>query len=149
MRIQAGETKLVASEVSAFESALIRREVRLRIDAQQAPAVSISSAPGISSAVDSPTEIDLLVGRSTLLNVGSPITRVSLTAMQLAGAPVGEFGAGSKPKPLNFATSSGIFIVCTAAALSLFNMGSGNPAGPKKPKKDDADWWKRGEAPPF
>ena len=35
---QAGETKLVASEVSAFESALIRREVRLRIDAQQAPA---------------------------------------------------------------------------------------------------------------
>ena len=35
---QAGETKLVASEVSAFESALIRREVRLRIDARQAPA---------------------------------------------------------------------------------------------------------------
>jgi DNA polymerase III subunit alpha len=35
---QAGETKLVASEVSAFESALVRREVRLRIDAQQAPA---------------------------------------------------------------------------------------------------------------
>jgi DNA polymerase-3 subunit alpha len=35
---QAGETKLVASEVSAFESALIRREVKLRIDARQAPA---------------------------------------------------------------------------------------------------------------
>ena len=35
---QAGETKLVASEVSAFESALIRREVRLRIDARQAHA---------------------------------------------------------------------------------------------------------------
>jgi DNA polymerase-3 subunit alpha len=35
---QAGETKLVASEVSAFESALVRREVRLRIDARQAPA---------------------------------------------------------------------------------------------------------------
>jgi DNA polymerase III subunit alpha len=34
---QAGETKLVASEVSAFESALIKREVRLRIDARQAP----------------------------------------------------------------------------------------------------------------
>jgi DNA polymerase-3 subunit alpha len=35
---QAGETKLVASEVSAFEGALVRREVRLRIDARQAPA---------------------------------------------------------------------------------------------------------------
>jgi DNA polymerase-3 subunit alpha len=35
---QAGETKLVASEVSAFESALIRTEVRLRIDARQARA---------------------------------------------------------------------------------------------------------------
>jgi DNA polymerase-3 subunit alpha len=35
---QAGETKLVASEVSAFESALVRKEVRLRIDAQQAHA---------------------------------------------------------------------------------------------------------------
>jgi DNA polymerase III subunit alpha len=35
---QAGETKLVASEVSAFESALMKREVRLRIDARQAPA---------------------------------------------------------------------------------------------------------------
>ena len=35
---QAGETKLVASEVSAFEVALVRREVRLRIDARQAPA---------------------------------------------------------------------------------------------------------------
>ena len=35
---QAGETKLVASEVSAFEFASIRSEVRLRIDARQAPA---------------------------------------------------------------------------------------------------------------
>jgi DNA polymerase III subunit alpha len=35
---QAGETKLVASEVSPFESALVRREVRLRIDARHAPA---------------------------------------------------------------------------------------------------------------
>ena len=56
--------------------------------AQQGPAVSISSAPGISSAVDSPTEIDLLVGRSTLLNVGSAITRVSLTVPDVADAMV-------------------------------------------------------------
>jgi DNA polymerase-3 subunit alpha len=35
---QAGETKLIALEVSPFEAARERREVRLRIDARQAPA---------------------------------------------------------------------------------------------------------------
>jgi DNA polymerase-3 subunit alpha len=35
---QAGETKLVALEVSAFEAVQPRREVRLRIDAREAPA---------------------------------------------------------------------------------------------------------------
>jgi DNA polymerase-3 subunit alpha len=35
---QAGETKLVAMEVSPFESVSVRREVRLRIDAREAPA---------------------------------------------------------------------------------------------------------------
>jgi len=35
---QAGETKLVAIEVTPFESTPVRREVRLRIDARQAPA---------------------------------------------------------------------------------------------------------------
>jgi len=35
---QAGETKLVALEVSAFEAVQVRREVRLRIDAREAPA---------------------------------------------------------------------------------------------------------------
>jgi DNA polymerase-3 subunit alpha len=35
---QAGETKLIALEVSAFEAVQVRREVRLRIDARQAPA---------------------------------------------------------------------------------------------------------------
>jgi DNA polymerase-3 subunit alpha len=34
---QAGETKLVAMEVRSFEAAAARREVRLRIDARQAP----------------------------------------------------------------------------------------------------------------
>jgi DNA polymerase-3 subunit alpha len=33
-----GETKLVAQEISAFESVAVRREVRLRIDATRAPA---------------------------------------------------------------------------------------------------------------
>jgi DNA polymerase-3 subunit alpha len=35
---QAGETKLVAMDVSLFEAVPVRREVRLRIDARQAPA---------------------------------------------------------------------------------------------------------------
>jgi DNA polymerase III subunit alpha len=35
---QAGETKLVALEVTPFEATSVRREVRLRIDARQAPA---------------------------------------------------------------------------------------------------------------
>jgi DNA polymerase III subunit alpha len=35
---QAGETKLVAMEVRTFEAASARREIRLRIDARQAPA---------------------------------------------------------------------------------------------------------------
>jgi DNA polymerase-3 subunit alpha len=35
---QAGETKIVAMEVKPFESVAVRKEVRLRIDARQAPA---------------------------------------------------------------------------------------------------------------
>jgi DNA polymerase-3 subunit alpha len=35
---QAGETKLVAMEVKPFEAVSVRTEVRLRIDARQAPA---------------------------------------------------------------------------------------------------------------
>jgi DNA polymerase-3 subunit alpha len=35
---QAGETKLIAIEVSPFEAVQVRREVRLRIDAREAPA---------------------------------------------------------------------------------------------------------------
>ena len=41
---QAGETKLVALEVTPFEAVPVRREVRLRIDARQAPAGLISRA---------------------------------------------------------------------------------------------------------
>jgi hypothetical protein len=46
--------------------------------------VSFSGAPGAitagpAAASPEATDIDLLVGRSTILNVGAPITRVSLT----------------------------------------------------------------------
>ncbi len=60
---QAGETKLVASEVSAFESALVRREVRLRIDARQAPAGLIRELAALVS--DYPGEAPVYVALET------------------------------------------------------------------------------------
>jgi DNA polymerase-3 subunit alpha len=62
---QAGETKLVASEVSAFESALIRREVRLRIDARQAPAGLIRELATL--VADFPGEAPVYVALETSL----------------------------------------------------------------------------------
>lgn len=57
--------------------------------AQQAPAFSPSvSSAGAASAADAPTDIDLLVGRSTILNVGTTIARVSLTVPDIADAMV-------------------------------------------------------------
>jgi pilus assembly protein CpaC len=54
----------------------------------QAPrAFGNGATPGASSAT-SATTIDLLVGRSTLLNVGAPIARVSLTVPDIADALV-------------------------------------------------------------
>jgi DNA polymerase-3 subunit alpha len=44
---QAGETKLVAMEVRAFEAAAARREVRLRIDARRARAGLIGELAGV------------------------------------------------------------------------------------------------------
>jgi hypothetical protein len=41
------------------------------------PPTSPVAVPRVTA--DGTTDIDLLVGRSTILNVGSPITRVSLT----------------------------------------------------------------------
>ena len=62
---QAGETKLVASEVSAFESALVRREVRLRIDARQAPAGLIRELAALVS--DYPGEAPVYLALETSL----------------------------------------------------------------------------------
>ncbi len=62
---QAGETKLVASEVSAFEAALVRREVRLRIDARQAPAGLIRELATLVS--DFPGDAPVYVALETSL----------------------------------------------------------------------------------
>ncbi len=50
-----------------------------------APGAIVSGSP---AAPPSPTAVDLLVGRSTILNVGLPIARVSLTVPDIADAMV-------------------------------------------------------------
>jgi pilus assembly protein CpaC len=50
--------------------------------------VAASSNGGPAPALSTPTDVDLLVGRSTVLNVGSPIARVSLTVPDVADAMV-------------------------------------------------------------
>ena len=57
--------------------------------AQQGPAFAPSPVSnGAPAAVDAPVDIDLLVGRSTVLNVGATIARVSLTVPDIADALV-------------------------------------------------------------
>ena len=58
---------------------------------QPAPTFAASAAaPAAAPAamMDAPTDVDLLVGRSTVLNVGAPIARVSLTVPDIADAMV-------------------------------------------------------------
>jgi hypothetical protein len=56
--------------------------------AQQPPQYAAAAVPPPSTTPDGTTEIDLLVGRSTVLNVGSTIARVSLTVPDIADAMV-------------------------------------------------------------
>jgi DNA polymerase-3 subunit alpha len=62
---QEGETKLLASEVSAFEAIPERREVRLRVDAQRAPAGVIRELAGLIR--DFPGEAPVFVDLETSL----------------------------------------------------------------------------------
>ncbi|MGI8479415.1 MAG: DNA polymerase III subunit alpha [Gaiellaceae bacterium] len=62
---QAGETKLVALEVTPFESTPVRREVRLRIDARQAPAGLIRELAALVK--DFPGEAPVYVALETSL----------------------------------------------------------------------------------
>jgi hypothetical protein len=67
---QAGETKLIAMDVSLFEAVPERREVRLRIDARQAPAGLIRELAALVSDFpgDAPVYLSLetSVGERTL-----------------------------------------------------------------------------------
>ncbi len=81
---------------SAFVAALASFIIVVLVaapQAQQAPQASapaFSTEPGGAAGIDTstPTDIDLLVGRSTVLNVGAPIARVSLTVPDVADALV-------------------------------------------------------------
>ena len=55
---------------------------------QPAPTYAAVANPVAGAAADAPTDVDLLVGRSTILNVGGPIARVSLTVPDIADALV-------------------------------------------------------------
>jgi DNA polymerase-3 subunit alpha len=60
---QEGETKLLATEVSAFEAVGERREVRLRVDARKAPAGLVRSLAGVVK--EFPGETPVIVAIST------------------------------------------------------------------------------------
>jgi pilus assembly protein CpaC len=80
---------------TTFRSALAAIIVVILVaapSAQQATQFAAAAAPAAPAATrepgDSTTDIDLLVGRSTVLNVGNPIARVSLTVPDIADAMV-------------------------------------------------------------
>jgi pilus assembly protein CpaC len=96
--IAAGTTQIWRSRhrsrrPAAFFAALVVYIIVILVaapSAQQQQAYApgaVSSPPPIREAADG-SEIDLLVGRSTLLNVGAPIARVSLTVPDVADALV-------------------------------------------------------------
>src|SRR6476620_10969197 len=78
---------------SAFAAALAAFIIVILVaapQAQQAPAFSPGGNSGAGTGIESstPTDIDLLVGRSTVLNIGATIARVSLTVPDIADALV-------------------------------------------------------------
>jgi pilus assembly protein CpaC len=79
---------------AAFVAALASFIIVVLVAAPQAQQAvqppAFSSEPGAAAGIDTstPTGIDLLVGRSTVLNVGAPIARVSLTVPDVADALV-------------------------------------------------------------
>jgi len=73
-----GETKLIASEVSAFESVPLRREVRLRIDARAARAGVIRELAAVIRDFpgESPVYVDCLTSAGSQLLALGPKYRV-------------------------------------------------------------------------
>ena len=59
------------------------------IHAQQPVITTASAALPVPAAEAPPDTVRLLVGRSTLVDMGSPIARVSLTSADVADAQIG------------------------------------------------------------
>jgi pilus assembly protein CpaC len=78
--------------LTAFVAVAIIVILVARPEAQQAPGFTAAPPPTSMAAsmiaIDAPMTVDLLVGRSTVLNVGSQIARVSLTVPDIADAMV-------------------------------------------------------------
>src|SRR4051812_6687244 len=84
------KTRRRAAKIAALVAYII---VILVATPQAQQPTSFSGAPGAmvggpAATKSDATEVDLLVGRSTILNVGSPIARVSLTVPDVADAMV-------------------------------------------------------------
>ena len=123
---QAGETKLVASEVSAFESALIRREVRLRIDARQAPAGLIRELATL--VADFPGDAPVYVALETSLG-----ERTLALGPEYRVKPEADFFAEVARSSAKRRSRSAALDTATAAeqrlALDPSVEGSGSPSG--------------------
>ena len=128
--IAAGTTQIWRSRhrsrrPAAFFAALVVYIIVILVaapSAQQQPAYApgaVSSPPPIRDAADG-SDIDLLVGRSTLLNVGAPIARVSLTVPDIADALVTSPSQllihGKQPGTLS------LFIWDTAGSIKTFEV---------------------------
>jgi DNA polymerase-3 subunit alpha len=73
-----GETKLIAQEISAFESVQMRREVRLRIDATRAPAGVVAELASLIRGYpgESPVLVDCVTSQGPLVLRLGPAYRV-------------------------------------------------------------------------
>jgi pilus assembly protein CpaC len=85
-------SRLMCRRPAAFIAALVVFIIVVLVAAPQAQQVPAYTPGGTGfsagSELSAPTDIDLLVGRSTVVNVGGPISRVSLTVPDVADAMV-------------------------------------------------------------
>jgi pilus assembly protein CpaC len=110
---------------AAFFAALVVYIIVILVAAPQAQQPQVFNPTGATSATVvrdavSGSEIDLMVGRSTVLNIGSPIARVSLTVPDIADAlvtaPSQLLIHGKKPGTIS------MFVWDKAGAISTFEV---------------------------
>ena len=77
---------IVVAIIVIFVAAPLAQQPATPIVASASPRASDIGAP--DAAPEAPVDVNLLVGRSTVLNIGNPIARVSLTVPDIADAMV-------------------------------------------------------------